>query len=166
MTTPEERHEADQDDADRYARTSVLLTSQRAHVAELKTEVERLRVKYNAALDKILALEAGREERDATIERLTYDRNHPYGDVHPATPSVFCTCNGMDSWTGVDQAPNGPNKVWRCDTCGRLIELSRSAASHRFVVPIAPSERLRQANDRAWFSYLINCPVCRAKARS
>ena len=73
MTTPEERHEADQDDADRYARTSVMLTSQRAHIAELNAEVERLRVKYNAAL--------------VTIERRTYDRNHPYGDVAPTEPA-------------------------------------------------------------------------------
>jgi len=73
MNTLAERHEADQDDADRYAQRSVLLTSQRAHIAELKAENERLRVKYNAAL--------------GTIERRTSDRNHPYGDVAPTEPA-------------------------------------------------------------------------------
>jgi len=29
------------------------------------------------------------------------------------------SCAGQ-SWTGVDQA-EGPDKVWRCDTCGRIV---------------------------------------------
>jgi uncharacterized coiled-coil DUF342 family protein len=95
MSTVQERHEADQDDADRYAQfRAVRRTSPRAHIHELTTEIDRLRSEYDGlrvewgeALETIRLLKAGREERDATIERLTYDRNHPYGDVAPTEPA-------------------------------------------------------------------------------
>jgi len=81
MTTIQERHLADQDDADRYADR---YAQRNGHVAEMATEIERLRQKYNAlraeydglrvewgeALETIRLLKAGREERDATIERV------------------------------------------------------------------------------------------------
>jgi hypothetical protein len=71
-------------------------------------------------------------ERDATIERLTYDRNHPYGDSAPTEPASDLerepdvpspvepcpdSCGGQ-SWTGVN---TNYGRRWRCDTCGRIV---------------------------------------------
>ena len=38
-----------------------------------------------------------------------------------ASIDKVCTCTGITSQTGVDQA-EGPDKVWRCDTCGLIWE--------------------------------------------
>jgi hypothetical protein len=36
-----------------------------------------------------------------------------------------CQCTGITSQTGVDQNW-GPNKVWRCDECGRIAHVGES----------------------------------------
>jgi hypothetical protein len=43
--------------------------------------------------------------------------------------TVVCaeSCAGQ-SWTGVDQV-DGPDKVWRCDTCGRIVSQNVSNPS-------------------------------------
>jgi hypothetical protein len=66
MTTPQERQQADQDDADRFAHRSVMLTSQRAHIADLKAEIEQLRV----FLDQTEDLVAQNDELRAALTRV------------------------------------------------------------------------------------------------
>jgi hypothetical protein len=35
-----------------------------------------------------------------------------------------CTCPGLISASGVDTAPDGPDKVWRCDECGLNVKVT------------------------------------------
>jgi hypothetical protein len=33
----------------------------------------------------------------------------------------YCTDPSHTSWSGIDQN-DGPDKVWRCDECGRIVK--------------------------------------------
>lgn len=73
-----------------------------------------------------------RQERDearAEYDSLRVEWGELVEALAEATNTLVCaeSCAGQ-SWTGVDQA-EGPDKVWRCDTCGRIISQSVSNPS-------------------------------------
>jgi len=70
MTTLDERQQADQDDADRFAQRSIRRTTHRAHIHELTTEIDRLRAEENDWLNRNDELVAQNDEVRAALTRV------------------------------------------------------------------------------------------------
>jgi hypothetical protein len=149
-----------------------------AEHAAVAAEVEQLRTQLteaagqlansDAALmltaDEVLACDATIEDLTAEVAMLRRQVVFDLGEIMrleatnvPDAPSLIgapCpeSCGGQ-SWTGVDQA-EGPGKVWKCDTCGRIVSQSVSNPGRDAPSQTHPwrhartSEQVQAADDR------------------
>ena len=64
------------------------------------------------------------------IGQINAAAKHDHGTDYSAPVAKVCSCGDDSSWMGVDTQQDGPEKVWRCDTCQGIVPLEISARTY------------------------------------